>query len=381
MSKLEPIPIPAAARWEDWRTRWLPVGMFVICVGAVVVLWMRVGSQGTLSGVGEGRRSLMASPQAGYVAELLVAPYQVVRAGDPLVVVHPVDPRSSMDVLRSRLDLAALEARPGLAEENAMNYERVRIELLNLRSDLAVARVELEMAERDVVRQGRLFEEQVIAESLHELSALTRDMRAARVEELTRAVAQVEERMRLLESLGDPFQEPGRDGLTGTLQELRATLSEVATHLEPVTLRAPFAGMVGTIHRQQGEFIVQGDALVTLNSLWSDRIVGYLRQPYSVDPVVGMPVRVTTRTGRKREFWSEITKVGTHLEMITNALTYIRPGTVVDAGLPIVVDLPSGVNVRAGEVVDLMIAGEESVVEAGGSAETPGFQPAGGSLL
>jgi len=113
--------------------------------------------------------------------------------------------------------------------------------------------------------------------------------------------------------------------------------------------------MVSFVHRQAGENVVEGEPLISINSLWSDRLVGYMRQPFPVDPKVGMEVTVTTRDAKRQEFRSEITQVGAQVEVITNALAFVRTGFLVDAGLPVVVGLPPGVQVRPGEIVDLVI--------------------------
>ena len=67
-----------------------------------------------------------------------------------------------------------------------------------------------------------------------------------------------------------------------------------------------------------------------------------------------MPVEVLTRSRVRKRFLSEVRQVGAQLEMITNSLAFLRPGLLVDAGLPIVVDVPDHVNIRPGETVDLI---------------------------
>ena len=121
----------------------------------------------------------------------------------------------------------------------------------------------------------------------------------------------------------------------------------------PVTLRAPITGMVSAITKQPGENALEGEPLVAINGLVSDRVVGYLRQPYPFDPQVGLPVVMTTRERKPRRVTGEIMQVGSQLEIITNALAFVRQGSLVDAGLPIVIGLPRGIHVRPGEILDL----------------------------
>jgi hypothetical protein len=139
--------------------------------------------------------------------------------------------------------------------------------------------------------------------------------------------------------------------LIAQLEEMR---DAAITNWGPVVLRAPISGMVSVVYRQQRENVAEGEPLVTINSDWADRIVGYLRQPYGVEPQIGMSVHVATRERKSRKFWSEISQVGVQLETITNSLAFVRQGALIDAGLPVVVEVPKGIRLRPGETVDLI---------------------------
>jgi hypothetical protein len=84
-------------------------------------------------------------------------------------------------------------------------------------------------------------------------------------------------------------------------------------------------------------------------------VVAYLRQPYPVDPEIGMRARATTRTRSREQYSLSITHVGAQVEVITNVLAFVRQGAMVDVGLPIVMDLPAYSRIRPGELVDLWI--------------------------
>jgi multidrug resistance efflux pump len=128
-----------------------------------------------------------------------------------------------------------------------------------------------------------------------------------------------------------------------------------AKNLEPQTLVAPIAGMVSMPLRQTGEFVPAGEPLLTISSARSEHVVAYVRQPYRFDPQVGMTAQVTTRTGQRQAFISQIAQVGTQVEVLTNALAMARPGQLVDVALPVIVPVPPGVNIRPGEIVDVLI--------------------------
>ena len=177
----------------------------------------------------------------------------------------------------------------------------------------------------------------------------------AEVAEKTAAVREMEQRIEELRSLGEPEATDAGDQFRQLLSRLDAAQSLAASNWGPITLVAPISGMVSAVQRQQGEYILDGEPLVVVHSLWSDRVIGYLRQPYPIDPEIGLPVKVTTRTHAREQFWTSISQVGAQVDIITNALAYVRQGALVDVGLPIVIDLPSQSRIRPGEIVDLWI--------------------------
>jgi multidrug resistance efflux pump len=274
------------------------------------------------------------------------------------VVVMPVDVRADFDLLRSFFEMARVRSQSSLAEDNAMSFERIRVEMLKTKSELAIARVKLEQAERDVARNAPLYREQLVSEDIYELSVNTRDALKAEVEEKATAITQIGRRLEQLRPIGEPDAVSAlRDEVVEgeLLTRLEAAQATAAKNLEPLTLVAPIGGMVTVPQRQAGEFVLPGEPLLSINALRSDRVVAYLRQPYRLDPKVGMPVQVTTRTHTRQVFSSRVSQVGAHLEILTNSIAYLRPGSVVDAGLPIIVEVPDGINIRPGEVVDVVI--------------------------
>jgi hypothetical protein len=180
-------------------------------------------------------------------------------------------------------------------------------------------------------------------------------------------VTEIERRLAELHVLGVPSA-GGTNLLSETLiAQLEEMRDSAMTNWGPIVLRAPISGMVSVVYRQQHEHIAEGEPLVTINSDWAERIVGYLRQPYTIEPQAGMSVHVTTREHKARKFWSEITQVGAQLETITNSLAIVRQGTLLDAGLPVVVQVPKGMRIRPGETVDLVFrarAAEHSLIPA-----------------
>lgn len=372
MDPLPPIPTPPWMYWREFRIRYLPSLVFVLVMICVVVLWRNAGITSFVAGVAEGVRSTVSSPQVGVIQQLNVQPYQMVQAGDPIAIIMPNDPRVDMDLFQSQLQIARLKLEPSVAEQNAMNFEGIRVDLLRTKSELAVSKVNLERAENEVRRNEPLFKQKLVSEDVYDVSVKARDMYRAEIETKSNAVAQIEERLNALNTLGVPHTLNTNDIAYQLISQLDALQHNAVSNWGPIVLRAPISGMVGMVYRQQGENIVAGEPLVSINGNWSDRIVAYMRQPYYIDPLVGMSVHVTTRERKAKKFWSEITQVGAQVETITNTLGFVRTGYMVDVGLPIVIDIPKGTQIRPGETVDIVFRAKASARPA----LTPVNQPA-----
>lgn len=354
MKALTPVPIPASARWREFRTRLLPLLVVSGLVATIAFLWQNHVGQAAMQGVGEGVRSNVTAPQTVRIQEWLVEPYTIVAAGTPLVVVAPADARADFDQLRSMMEIEQLRSQPSQAEDNAMNFERVRIEQLKTKSELAVARVKLEQAERDVARNVALYREKLVSQDLYESALSVRDALKAEVEEKARSTAQIDQRLENLRSIGEPgfSTAPGAGAWLARLEKAQLAATK---NLEPQTLVAPISGMVSPLLRQAGEFVPAGEPMLTISSVRAEHVVAYLRQPYRFSPQVGMTAQVTTRTAQRQAFISQIAQIGAQVEVLTNALALMRPGQLVDMALPVIVPVPPGVNIRPGEIVDIII--------------------------
>lgn len=345
--------MPARVRLSELRVRSLPLLAFVAALIAVVWLWATVPFASGVSGVAEGLRSTVSSSQAGVLAHVLVEPFESVRAGQPVAVVRPMDPRAQLSLLQAEMDLLRLRLEPSLAEENALDYERLRADWLQTRSELAVAEARLHRSERGVDRNRPLYEEQLVSEDAYELILKSRDTDLVEVLTKSNTVAELDRRLEDLRVIGEPrFSD--EDGATRfPLSRLTALQAAAATNLGPVTLVAPIDGVVSHVHRQPLEHVVEAEPLVTIQSPAAVHIVAYLRQPYPFEPTVGGRVLLATREHRRREFPSVISRVGPQVEIITNMLAFVRQGALVDAGLPFIVPLPEGAFLRPGEIVDV----------------------------
>ena len=374
------IPTPAGAIWREFRVRVVPPLIFVMVLASIWLIWHHIGTGSSLPGVGEGVRSMVASPFVGTLSEVYVQPFQWVEAGDPVALVTPVDPRAKLDLLQSELQIARLRTEPSVPDQNALSYERVRVDWLRLKQELAMAQVNLNSAEGFLGRNEALVKQNLVSRDTYELTLRDRDLYKAEITAKTAAIAEIEDRLKQLRGVGEPTSPGTNQPMLDILARLDSRLAAVQTNWAPMRLVAPISGMVHLIYRHANENVIEGEPLITINSPRSDRIVAYMRQPYPIDPEIGAAVEVLTRTRTKQRFKSKIIEVGAQVETITNALAFVRQELLLDSGLPVVVDVPPDVHIRPGEIVDVIVNPISTQLKRFGDVrEGPDISMAGGA--
>lgn len=97
------------------------------------------------------------------------------------------------------------------------------------------------------------------------------------------------------------------------------------------------------------------EPIVTIADPKVDRIVAFLGQPFGVEPRVGMEVVVRSRGHHRMVARSHITHVGPRVELFTAPLRIRGMGAAQERGLPFIVSVPAGMNLRPGELVDISL--------------------------
>ena len=357
MKQLPRIPVPPGRRWREFRLRVVPGIVFLVTSAAVALIWNQHLSVSTLQGEVESVQSNVSSPHAGILTQVNVTRFQKVSQGEAVAVLIPNDPRIPLALLQSEIDLFRARLEPRLSgQRNATDYERLRLEWLLQKVQLATAQVKLARAENQLRRSEHLFREDVISADLYDSSLKTRERLKANVEESSNVVVELEKGLESLKELGSSVE--FESVVTETVSTLRAheqKLRLTEASIGPITLKAPIEGMVSFIYRRPGENVQNGDPIIALSALDSDRIIGYLRQPLSIEPEVGMQVEIRTRTAPPVVHTAQISEVGTRFEVVSEALAIQRAGGAMDVGLPIEISLPTNMRVRPGEIVDLVI--------------------------
>ena len=364
MNPLPLIPTPPAQRWREFRFRIVPILVFLGALLVLTMMWRQYVAPPTLVGQVESMTAYVSSPKAGTLAQLNLTRMQRVKAGDPVAQVITTDPKvltSSLAVIQAEIQLLRVNLQPVIDQQRyAINYDRIRLDWLSQRVDLATGRVKLQLAENDLRRASELFKDKIVSEKVFDQTKTARDTLQAEVEERTKLVAELEQNLqslRLREDSAEPAQKPSspQEVLQASIavQEEKLRLTEAES--SPLTLRAPTDGIVSVINHRSGEAIAIGEPVVTLSALSAGWIVGYIRQPIVVEPVVGMSVEVRARSLKRAIGRGRILQVGTQMEAIDPALLPPSNFRTPVLGLPVLVSLPPGLKLLPGEVVDLAI--------------------------
>src|SRR3954469_3875590 len=153
MSTLPPVPVPLKQRYHDLRLRVLPVLAFGAALAALAVLWQNNISAPTLVGQAEPYEAHVSCYKPGLLTELAVTRFQTVKAGDVVGQVLVTDPKilvSSLAVIEAEIESlrASLEPLTG-QQKTAMDYSQLRLDWMRQRAQLAMAKVNLQLADSE----------------------------------------------------------------------------------------------------------------------------------------------------------------------------------------------------------------------------------------
>jgi multidrug resistance efflux pump len=360
MKSLPPIPIPAEQRWRDLRLQFTPAVVFLAVLTAIVFLWKDYVSPVTMIGQVEIVRENVVSPKPGILVQLNVASFTNVKEGDVVGSVITTDPKimaSSLGIIQAEINLLRHNMEPIIGRQRMeLSQDRVRLDWLQERANLATARVQLQLAEDKFRRTEELYKDQIVAERVFEQDRSAVEQFRTEVEARSRLVAEQE---KTLEQLGLK-DGPGTSVINSADETMRAAIAVqeqklrlAEAELSPIPLQVPIDGMVSMVYRRSGETIMAGEPILTISAPYSERIVGHLKQPLTFEPLVGMKVEVRTRSMKKQVGLAQVLQVGSQMEPLNPALLPMANSKTLETGLPVLVNTPAGMSVRPGEDVEV----------------------------
>lgn len=361
------IPRPWRHKWNDFRLRGIPPLVLAATLVAIIVLWNHNWMPATFIGEVHAPAATISSPQVGILAELMVTTFTQVRRGQTIAVIQIATPESiQASTAALKADLEIMRARMTLdLQRNQQSDDRLHLDWLSQRVDLAVARANLRFAENELLRVQQLFRDQIV-------SAAELDIASDRYETLQ---VEVQERVRLVDDLEVRIHRshPGTLSIDDplTLGSINTAIAAQEAQLRlmesPIRLNAPIDGTVTAVYRRAGETIMAGEPLVVISSDHPDQIIGYVRQPLNFEPKRGDTVEVRTRgpgrqrgltrvsaVGNRLEIYA-VSTAGSQLDLFAEPLGLRPSGGSLERGLPVLLDIPANMRLIPGELVDLIV--------------------------
>jgi multidrug resistance efflux pump len=338
----------------------MPAAAFCGAIVAIAFLWKSNIAAPTLVGQAEPNESKVSCYRAGMLAQLDVTRFQKVKAGDPIGQVLVTDPKilaSSLSVIQAEIESLRVTMQPIARQQHtAMEYSSLQLDWMRQRAQLAMARVNLQLAETELQRTEALYKDKIVSQRAYEQAKASQERYKTEVDELSRMVNEqgkgfAQSQATNTIGLSDLNDQPLRAAIAVQESKLRLTEAE----LSPITLKASVDGMVNIIYRRSGEAIIAGEPIVTIAAYDPVRIVSYIRAPVMNEPGIGTRVEVRSRGPRREVGFANIIEVGTQLETVAPALAAPVKFSNVELGLPISISLPPNLKIRPGELVDLTL--------------------------
>jgi HlyD family secretion protein len=360
MKHSAPIPVPLQHRLRDVRMRLVPAAVFVSALVIIAFLWKDYVAAPTMTGQVESIQSSVSSYKPGILSQLEVARFQKVKAGEPIAQILITDPKiltASLAVIQAEIEVLRVGMQPVTTQQrNAMNYDRLQLDWMDQRAQLAIAKVNLQQAEAELRREEELYKEKIVSQSTLELAQTAKASFQAEIEERTKLVEELEQNSKLLQAKDGNMAKVTEDPLHASIAAQEAKLRLTEAELSPITLTAPVDGVVSMVYHRSGEAITAGEPVISIAATNSARIVGYLRPPIACEPQVGMKVQVRTRNPQRQVGLASVIEVGAQLEPVATALQSPAKLPTADLGLPLGISMPTGLNIRPGELVDLTLS-------------------------
>jgi multidrug resistance efflux pump len=362
MENLPPIPSPLPRRWREFRINAVPPMIFVALVGVVAITWRHYVATPSVIGEVENAKVNVISTVPGTLAELNVDRFQKVSKDQIIGRVYTLEPEQLKASLAAiEVDLKVLKARMDLDKtRNANSLAQLRVDLGLEKLNLESARIQLVHAESEYARAKKLYDSQLIGLGAsaarndlgYEVALRDRDRLRAEVATRQQTIVELEKGIASLSASGVAESSP-EDPLID--QAIKAQESKLVLLEGPVLLKAPIAGVVGILNHRPGEKIMAGDPIITISPEHSDRIVGYIRQPLTSIPKVGSSVKVRTRGPGRQTAIARVLEIGSDLQPVTAPLRIRGYDTSQERGLPFFVEMPAGLALHPGELVDLIL--------------------------
>ena len=334
--------------------------VFISAVLGIGLLWKDYVAAPTMVGQAEPILAQVSCFKPGVLAEFTVTRFQKVKAGDPLGLVMVTDPRiltSSLAVIQAEIDLLRVNMKPIVEQQrNAMDYGQLRLDWMQHRTQLATARINLQLAETEYRRMDELFRDKIIAQRAFEQAKGARERLQSEVEELARVVKEGEESFKQLQLTNSTeISTVSSDPLLAAIAVQESKLRLTEAELSPIPLKAPVDGVINAVYCRVG----RGGHGRPIHCLDCDTRTGahrWLSAAPDSERTEDRDAGARSHPGMRRPVRAAtVLEVGAQLEAMPAALLGPIGLAHAELALPVDISMPSNLRIRPGELVDITL--------------------------
>ena len=338
-------------------TRTLPVFAWLAAIVGVSILFFHQSERVELQGIAYSYEQTINSVETGYIRSIPVSLYQSVKKGDTVAVIK------ENTVAREEYNHAMLQAQRATAEaeleelkaelnaaedrliveqferENdttamerrlAVDFERARLAVLEIRSSLEPDRLSLKdmeveieitkkLLEQDAAEEYELQKTQTAYDILKEKVARTQELLAqaeADYETARLRKDEFEQKIPLRPQLADKELAPIRQAIL--VQEKR--IEELIARRDIIVLTAPFDGIVNALNYKPGQTVVRGDSIMTIVRPTPEFITAWVPQKDMGRFELNKKVKIVSQSSPYQTFISQVSHMSSSVELIPERL-------------------------------------------------------------
>jgi membrane fusion protein (multidrug efflux system) len=223
----------------------------------------------------------VSSRVAGVVSKVLIDDNQMVKEGDVIAELDPVDQRLKIDQIQAQIDTAEQQVIQAEAQ-----IAQVQAQASAAGAQVAQSEAQLVRAKQDAERFGQLYNSQMKAVSKAELDAAV----AARASAVADVAARKDSAAAAKQQITAATS--GRNVLKAQVQVLRAQLKDAQQQLAYNRILAPVTGRIGKRTIEVGQRVTAGQQLTAIvqDNVW---VVANFKETQLADLKPGQNVKVS----------------------------------------------------------------------------------------
>jgi len=372
------------------RLHIIPVFVWLVALGAVIILFQNRTQRFETIGLVEGEERRIAAAVAGRITAVPVHLFDKVNEGDVVVVVDTmlnpdnlkIELEARKEVLlatirqlqaeliatRDRLMTEEAERQSDLersARRYAVDVEDAKLRVVELKATIAPDKIrqkELDLNIKILNASSSLIQNQEKIAQHYETERLKTEAEALakEIEENQRLLTQAEEN---LQQANERLQviskkQPVNPSIELALQPIREEINvqeqailELMRDRPALEIKSPFKGIVSRIRRRVGEAIMPRDPILNIVESEPRVIVAYIREPGISQVKENMKVNVLKRSYPMQQASSYVAYMGPGLEELPPQLW--ANTTTPQWGRPVLIPIPAGMDLIPGETVGI----------------------------